>query len=158
MRRRILQLYERGKRTREIAHFLVFCVAAVRRVRQQFRQRGSCSRGLISVGVARCLPRNETATARTAVHQPDATLAELGARMDRPFRTSRSIYGFGNWVGGIKKLCSPPNKIGRTWPKKELTGMNSWLQSLCLNWYSWMKAGQYENDALARPGLGEEDC
>jgi len=41
MRRRILQLYERGKRTREIAQFFGFCVAAVRRVRQQFRQRGT---------------------------------------------------------------------------------------------------------------------
>ena len=41
VRRRILQLYERGKSTREIAEFLGFCVAAVRRVRQQFRQRGT---------------------------------------------------------------------------------------------------------------------
>jgi len=41
MRRRILQLYERGKGTREIAQFFGFCVAAVRRVRQQFRQRGT---------------------------------------------------------------------------------------------------------------------
>src|SRR5258707_2011089 len=41
MRRRILQLYERDKSTREIAEFLGFCVAAVRRVRQQFRQRGT---------------------------------------------------------------------------------------------------------------------
>ena len=36
MRQRILQLYERGKGTREIAQFFGFCVAAVRRVRQQF--------------------------------------------------------------------------------------------------------------------------
>ncbi len=41
MRRRILQLYERGKGTREIAEFFGFCVAAIRRVRQQFRQRGT---------------------------------------------------------------------------------------------------------------------
>ena len=41
VRRRILQLYERGKSTREIAQFFGFCVAAVRRVRQQFRQRGT---------------------------------------------------------------------------------------------------------------------
>ena len=41
VRRRILQLYERSKSTREIAEFSGFCVAAVRRVRQQFRQRGT---------------------------------------------------------------------------------------------------------------------
>ena len=41
MRKRILQLYEQGKSTREISEFLGFCVAAVRRVRQRFRQRGT---------------------------------------------------------------------------------------------------------------------
>jgi len=41
IRQRILQLYERGKSTREIAQVFGFCVAAVRRVRQQFRQRGT---------------------------------------------------------------------------------------------------------------------
>ena len=41
VRRRILQLYERSKSTREIAKFLGFGVAAVRRVRQQFRRRGT---------------------------------------------------------------------------------------------------------------------
>jgi len=40
-RKGILVLYERGKSTREIAQFSVFCVAAVRRVRQQFQQRGT---------------------------------------------------------------------------------------------------------------------
>ena len=34
IRQRILQLYERGKSTREIAQVFGFCVAAVRRVRQ----------------------------------------------------------------------------------------------------------------------------
>jgi len=40
-RERILQLYEQGKSTREIADFFGFCVAAVRRVRQQFQERGT---------------------------------------------------------------------------------------------------------------------
>ena len=41
LRKRIIELYEQGKGTREIAQFSGFCVAAVRRVRQQFRQRGA---------------------------------------------------------------------------------------------------------------------
>ncbi|MGH9689681.1 MAG: helix-turn-helix domain-containing protein [Candidatus Acidiferrales bacterium] len=41
IRQRILHLYERGKSTGEIAQFCGFCVAAVRRVRQQFHQRGT---------------------------------------------------------------------------------------------------------------------
>ena len=40
-RERIIELYEQGKTTREIAEFLGFCVAAVRRVRQQFKVRGT---------------------------------------------------------------------------------------------------------------------
>ncbi|MGH9359215.1 MAG: helix-turn-helix domain-containing protein, partial [Terriglobia bacterium] len=41
VRKRILELYERGKSTQEIAQYSGLCVAAVRRVRQQFRQRGT---------------------------------------------------------------------------------------------------------------------
>jgi transposase len=41
VRQRIVQLYDRGKSTREIAQYCGFCVAAVRRVRQQFQQRGT---------------------------------------------------------------------------------------------------------------------
>jgi len=39
IRKRILELYEQGKGAREIAQFSGFCIAAVRRVRQQFRER-----------------------------------------------------------------------------------------------------------------------
>ena len=41
IRKRILELYDRGRSTREIAQFSGFCVAAVRRVRQQFGARGT---------------------------------------------------------------------------------------------------------------------
>ncbi len=41
IRKRILEFYEQGQSTREIGQFSGFCVAAVRRVRQQFRERGT---------------------------------------------------------------------------------------------------------------------
>jgi len=41
MRERILKLYDQGKSTVEIAEFCGFCVAAVRRVRQHFKTRGT---------------------------------------------------------------------------------------------------------------------
>jgi hypothetical protein len=41
IRERILELYKRGRSTQEIAQYSGFCVAAVRRVRQQFRQRAT---------------------------------------------------------------------------------------------------------------------
>ena len=41
VRERIVQLYEEGRGTAEIAAFCGYCVAAVRRVRQQFKARGT---------------------------------------------------------------------------------------------------------------------
>ncbi len=40
-RKRIIILYEQGKSTREISEFFGYCVAAVRRVRQRFHDRGT---------------------------------------------------------------------------------------------------------------------
>ena len=89
MRRRILQLYVRNKSTREISEFLGFCVAAVRRVRQQFRQRGTLQPQTHLCGRRTLLTQaRKQRLQRLLSEQPDATLAELGARMDRPFRTS----------------------------------------------------------------------
>ena len=89
MRERILKLYEQGKTTAEIAAFSGFCVAAVRRVRQQFRQRGTLQSQTHLCGRSTLLTEErKERLQRLLSEQPDATLAELGARMDRPFRTS----------------------------------------------------------------------
>ena len=97
-RKRILQLYERGKSTREIAQFFGFCVAAVRRVRQQFRQRGTLEPRTRRSGRRTLLtPERRQRLEELLSKQPDATLAELGARMDRPFRTSTMDL----WLGKL---------------------------------------------------------
>jgi transposase len=89
LRKRILELYQRGKSTREIAQFSGFCVAAVRRVRQQFRERGTLEPQTHFCGRKTLLTAERKQRLRQLLsEQPDATLAELGARMDRPFRTS----------------------------------------------------------------------
>jgi transposase len=89
IRQRILQLYERGKKTRQIAEFAGYCVAAVRRVRQQFRQRGTLEPQTHRCGRKTLLTaRRQARLQRLVAAQPDATLAELGARLDRPFGTS----------------------------------------------------------------------
>ena len=88
-RRRIIQLYEQGKETREIAEFFGYCVAAVRRVRQQFRERGTLQPRTHLYGRKTLLTIQRKARLQQVVsRQPDATLAELGSQMDRPFRTS----------------------------------------------------------------------
>ena len=88
-RERIIRLYEQGKITREIAEYLGFCVAAVRRVRQQFRQRGTLQPQTHLCGRKTLLTAARKARLQKLVEaQPDATLAELGARLNRPFGTS----------------------------------------------------------------------
>jgi len=88
-RQRIIHLYEQGKSTRDIAEYLGFCVAAVRRVRQQFKQRGTLQPRTHLCGRKTLLtPGRKAHLQKLVAAQPDATLAELGSRLDRPFRTS----------------------------------------------------------------------
>jgi transposase len=123
-------LYERGKSTREIAQLFGFCVAAVRRVRQQFHQRGTLEPRTHRSGRRTLLtPERKQRLEELLSKQPDATLSELGARMDRPFRTSTMDLWLRKLGWRYKKRCSPPNKTGRTSPKKERAGMNSWPSS-----------------------------
>jgi transposase len=89
IRKRILELYERGKSTREVAQFSGFCVAAVRRVRQQFRERRTVEPRTHLCGRKTLLTEERKQRLHQLLsEQPDATLAELGARLDRPFRIS----------------------------------------------------------------------
>jgi len=89
VRERIIRLYEQGKSTQEIAEFSGFCVAAVRRVRQQFKARGTLEPQTHLCGRKTLLtPARQGRLQKLVARQPDATLADLGARMDRPFGTS----------------------------------------------------------------------
>ena len=104
IRKRILELYERGKSTREIAQFSGFCVAAVRRVRQQFGERGTVEPQTHLCGRKTLLSEERKQRLhRLLSEQPDATLAELGARMDRPFRTSTIDLWLGRMGWKFKK-------------------------------------------------------
>jgi transposase len=89
MRERILKLYEQGKSSIEIAEFSGFCVAAVCRVRQQFKERGTVKPRTYLCGRKPLLTAARKARLQELVAaKPDTTLAEFGAQMDRPFGTS----------------------------------------------------------------------
>ncbi len=89
LRKRIIELYEQGRSTPEIAQFAGFCVAAVRRVRQQFRQRGTWEPQTHRCGRQTLLSEErKRRLGELLAAQPDATLAELGGRLDRSFPTS----------------------------------------------------------------------
>jgi transposase len=88
-RQRILELYQEGRSTDEIAEFLGFCVAAVRRVRQQFKERGTLEPQTHLCGRKTLLSaRRQRRLEKLLARRPDATLRELGQQMDRPFGTS----------------------------------------------------------------------
>ena len=88
VRERIIKLYEQGHRTDEMAASFGYCVAAVRRVRQHFKARGT-----LVPQTARCGRKSLLTAARKTrllqllAQRPDATLAELGARFNRPAST-----------------------------------------------------------------------
>lgn len=64
-------------------------MAAVRRVRQPFKERGTLAPQTHLCGrKTRLTAGRKTRRQRLVAAQPAATLAELGLRLDRPFRTS----------------------------------------------------------------------
>src|ERR1700684_3650768 len=88
VRERILHLYEQGKSTGEIAVSLGNCVAAIRRVRQHFKARGTLEPQTHRCGRKTWLPARRRERLQSVVaRQPDATLAELGAHFKRPTST-----------------------------------------------------------------------
>ena len=88
VRERILHLYDQGKSTCEIATSFGYCVAAVRRVRQHFKARGTLEPQTHRCGRKTLLTaRRRERLQRLVVRQPDATLAELGAHFKRPTST-----------------------------------------------------------------------
>ena len=88
VRERILKLYDQGKSTCEIAASLGYCVAAVRRVRQHFKARGTLEPQTHRCGRKSLLTEaRKTRLQQLLARQPDATLAELGAQFERPTST-----------------------------------------------------------------------
>ena len=88
VRERILHLYDQGKGTGDIAASLGYCVAAVRRVRQHFKARGTLEPQTHRCGRKTLLTARRRERLQTLVaQQPDATLAELGAIFKRPTST-----------------------------------------------------------------------
>ena len=78
VRKRIIHLYDSGKRTQEIASALGFCKAAVRRIRQHLRERGTLEPRLHLRGrKGRFTPQMAEQLRQAVQARPDATLAEL---------------------------------------------------------------------------------
>ena len=101
VRERILKLSDQAKGTAEIIASIGYCVAAVRRVRQRFKARGT-----LGPQPHRCGPKTLLTDSRKArllqrlEPRSDATLAELGAPFKRPASTMDLSL---TWLGGVVK-------------------------------------------------------
>ena len=95
MRRRIMALYEQDKSTTEISATLGYCQAAVRRVRQHFRERGTLVPQLHLCGaMGNFTPPRQAKARDLLLAKPDSTLEELYGQMD----IYVAISTMGTWV------------------------------------------------------------
>jgi transposase len=101
VRERIIALYDEGEQTSEIAERLGYCPAAVRRVKQHLRERGT-----LEPMTHRCGRKGRfTDAARSRLRElvsatPDATLAELReALANRDVAASASTVD--RWLGKL---------------------------------------------------------
>jgi transposase len=112
VRERIVRLYEEGRGTEEIAAFCGYCVAAVRRVRQQFKERGTLEPQTHRCGRKTLLtPERQARLQQRIAEHPDATLAELGAAQDRPFGIS-TVDGWLRRLGLSRKKNAARRRAG----------------------------------------------
>src|SRR2546429_7636518 len=88
-RQRIIELYKAGKSTIEIAEFSGFCVAAIRRGRQQFNERGTLGPQTHLFGRKTLLTtRRKKRLGKVFGPRPDSDFRGLGQPMDRTLRTA----------------------------------------------------------------------
>lgn len=114
VRERIVHLYDQGKTTSQIAEALGYCKAAVRRVRQHGRERGTLVPRLHLRGRKSGLTdEKEQAIRRALGRRSDSTLAELSAEMSVPGST------LCRWLGRLgitlkKRRRTRASKTART--------------------------------------------
>jgi transposase len=119
-RRWILSAYQAGKGTREIAAIFGRCESAVRRVRQNYRERGTADpllhlrgpKGKLSDDLKRLL-------SQYVKDHPHATLAEIKQQL----KLDVSLSSIDRWLKKLglsfkKSPSTPPSRIGPTSPKR----------------------------------------
>ena len=115
MRQRILTLYQQNKSTRQIADALGYCQAAVRRVRQHLKERGTLEPATHLCGAKGFFTQERQERVRQLIlEKPDRTLEDLCQQMDRPVAVSTMDTWTRKLGFSFKKSPStPPNKTGR---------------------------------------------
>ena len=116
LRERIIQLYDQGKQTHEIAEMLGTCRSGTRRVKQALRERKTLEPRRGKTGPASGLTDERAAQLRELVRaDPDATREQLRGRM----QLDVDVRTIGRWLGQLglvlkKSRCAPPSRTGPT--------------------------------------------
>ncbi len=101
-RERIIALYEEGEQTSEIAERTGYCPAAVRRVRQHLRERGTLEPLAGTPGPKGKLTGDVKARlGRLVASKPDATLAELRDALAAEAKVAASTSTVDRWLGKL---------------------------------------------------------
>jgi transposase len=101
-RERIIALYEEGEQTSEIAERTGYCPAAVRRVKQHLRERGTLEPLAGTPGPKGKLTDDVKARlGRLVASKPDATLAELREALAAEAKVSASTSTVDRWLGKL---------------------------------------------------------
>jgi transposase len=101
-RERIIALYEEGEQTSEIADRTGYCPAAVRRVKQHLRERGTLQPLAGTPGPKGKLTDAVKGRLRELVRvKPDSTLAELRDALAAEARVKASTSTVDRWLGKL---------------------------------------------------------
>jgi len=123
-RRWIISAYRSGKGTKEIAAIFGRCESAVRRVRQDHRERGTADPLLHLRGrKGKLTDELKVRLGQFVKEHPDATLAEIKKHLG----LDAALSTIDRWVKKLglsfkKSPSTPPSKTGRTSPKRGRTG------------------------------------
>jgi transposase len=101
-RERIIALYDEGEQTTEIAERTGYCPAAVRRVKQHLRERGTLQPLAGTPGPKGKLTDAVKGRLRELVRvKPDATLAELRDALAEEAQVAASTPTVDRWLGKL---------------------------------------------------------
>jgi transposase len=126
-RRWIISAYQAGKETKEISAIFGRCESAVRRVRQNHRERGTADPLLHLRGrKGKLTDELKTRLSRFVKDRPDATLAEIKKQLG----LDASLSTIDRWLKKLglsfkKSPSTPPSRTGPTSPKRVRTGGRS---------------------------------
>jgi transposase len=126
-RRWIISAYQAGKGTKEIAAIFGRCESAVRRVRQNHRERGTADPLLHLRGrKGKLSDELKTRLSQFVKDHPDVTLAEIKNRLG----LDASLSTIDRWLKKLglsfkKSPSTPPSKTGPMSPKRVGTGGRS---------------------------------